>query len=125
MPKSKIILALGACIALLPLLGFPHSWESVFQIVLGLSIVLLSVLISIDRRLSLKARVQKRQARKRAVVETNPEIHYGRRAGDIEAEQNKVRFGRRASDVAIRVPETSRIPEIPELEDDEETEATF
>ncbi|KND48444.1 MAG: hypothetical protein AB200_01795 [Parcubacteria bacterium C7867-005] len=69
MPKSKIILTLGFLIALLPVLGFPNSWESFFEVVFGLSIVLLSVMISIDRRLSLKARVQKRQARKRASIE--------------------------------------------------------
>ena len=68
MPKSKIILTIGVIIALLPLLGFPHSWESFFEVVGGLSIVLLSVLISIDRRLSLKAKMHKRQARKRALI---------------------------------------------------------
>ena len=64
MPKNKIILTLGFLIALFPILGFPHSWESFLQVVFGLSIVALSVLISVDRRLSMKARVQKRQARK-------------------------------------------------------------
>ncbi|MDB5266901.1 MAG: hypothetical protein JWN89_716 [Parcubacteria group bacterium] len=103
MPKSKIILALGFLIALLPVLGFPHSWESFFQVLFGLSIVLLSVLISVDRRLSLKARVQKRQARKRAVIETNPEVQFGRRASDV-AEVPRSRFGRRASDPVIPVP---------------------
>ena len=119
MPKSKIILTLGVLTALLPVLGFPHTWESFLQIVFGLSIVLLSVLISVDRRLSLKARVQKRQARKRAVVDTNPEVHYGRRAGDVQLEQNKVRFGRRASDVSVPIAELSS------TEEDEETEANF
>lgn len=109
MPKSKIILTLGFLTALLPILGFPHSWESFFEVFLGLSIVLLSVLISVDRRLSIKARVQKRQARKRAVVDSNTEVHYGRRAGDIELDTETntpvVRFGRRATDVAIPVQE--------------------
>jgi hypothetical protein len=73
MPKSKIILALGCMIALLPFLGFPHSWESFLEVVGGLSIVSLSVLISIDRRLSLKAKMQKRQARKRALVDVHSE----------------------------------------------------
>ena len=67
MPKNKIIITLGFLIAVLPFLGFPHSWNNFFQIVFGLSIVLLSVLISVDRRLSMKARVQKRQARKYAL----------------------------------------------------------
>jgi Kef-type K+ transport system membrane component KefB len=68
MPKSKIILTIGFIIALLPILGFPHNWESFFEVVGGLSIVLLSFLISIDRRLSLKAKMHKRQARKRAMT---------------------------------------------------------
>lgn len=112
MPKSKIILTLGALIALLPILGFPHAWESFFEVVFGLSIVLLSVLISVDRRLSIKAKVQKRQARKRAVMDSNAEVQYGRRAGDVEIDQDTnapvVRFGRRATDVVIPV---SEIPE--------------
>ncbi len=73
MPKSKIILTLGFLIALLPFLGFPYSWESFFEVVGGLSIVGLSVLISIDRRLSLKAKMHKRQARKRALVDVETE----------------------------------------------------
>jgi hypothetical protein len=73
MPKSKIILAIGFVIALLPLLGFPHGWESFFEVVGGLSIVLLSVLISVDRRLSLKAKMHKRQARKRVLTNVEAE----------------------------------------------------
>ena len=69
MPKSKIILAIGFFIALLPFLGFPYSWDSFFECAGGFSIVLLSVLISVDRRLTLKAKMEKRQARKRAFVE--------------------------------------------------------
>ena len=103
MPKSKIILAIGFLVALLPVLGFPHSWESFFQIVFGLSIVTLSFLISVDRRLSLKARVQKRQARKRAVIDTNPEIQFGRRAADMNTDAQVARFGRRASDPLVPI----------------------
>lgn len=73
MPKSKIILTIGFLIALIPFLGFPYSWESFFEVVGGLSIVGLSVLISVDRRLSLKAKMHKRQARKRALVEVESE----------------------------------------------------
>ncbi len=73
MPKSKIILTLGFLIALLPFLGFPNSWESFFQVIGGLSIVSLSVLISVDRRLSLKAKMHKRQARKRVLVDVEAE----------------------------------------------------
>jgi len=69
MPKNKIIVVLGFLIALLPLLGFPRSWESFFQVVAGLSIVLLSTWSSIDRRLSLKAKAQRRQMHKRREAE--------------------------------------------------------
>ena len=102
MPKSKIILSIGFLVALLPVLGFPHSWESFFQVVFGLSIVALSVLISVDRRLSLKARVHKRQIRKRALVDSemarqNPEV-YGRREVDKHPEA-RTAVGRRAADL--------------------------
>lgn len=75
MPKSRIIVTLGALIALLPILGFPHSWEAFFQIVAGLAIVLLSVWANIDRKLTLKAKAQKRQAHKRlqAEIQATPE----------------------------------------------------
>lgn len=65
MPKSRIILVIGFLIALLPILGFPHAWESFFQIVGGLGIVLLSVLIAIDKRLVQKAKAEKRIRRRR------------------------------------------------------------
>lgn len=66
MPKSRVIPLIGFFIALLPVLGFPHSWELFFQVVGGLSIVLLSVLISIDKRLTRKAKAERRH---RAMVE--------------------------------------------------------
>jgi len=69
MPKNRIIITLGSIIALLPLLGLPHLWESIFQVLAGLSIVLLSVWATIDKRLSLKAKAQKRQIHKRREVE--------------------------------------------------------
>ena len=108
MPKSKIILAIGALVALLPFFGFPHAWESVMEVVFGLSIVLLSVLISVDRRLSVKARVQKRQARKNIMNDANPEVQFGRRASDRVTTPEgtpAVRFGRRATDVVVPIAE--------------------
>ena len=60
---------LGVAIALLPILGFPRFWEAFFQVLAGLSIVLLSVWASIDKRLTLKAKAQKRQIHKRREVE--------------------------------------------------------
>ena len=70
MPKSRIIITLGVIIAILPLLGFPRIWESFFQVATGLSIVLLSVWTSIDKRLTLKAKAQRRQIHKRRMAET-------------------------------------------------------
>ncbi len=70
MPKNKIILAVGFFIALLPFLGFPSSWDSFFEFAGGFSIVLLSVLISVDKRLSLRDKMHKRQMRKRALLES-------------------------------------------------------
>ncbi|MBX4199219.1 hypothetical protein KW800_03050 [Candidatus Parcubacteria bacterium] len=72
MPKSRIILAIGLFIALLPVLGFPHAWESFFEIVGGLGIVCLSVLIAIDKRLSLKVKAERRLATRRA--KTRPDM---------------------------------------------------
>ena len=69
MPKNRIIVALGALIAIFPVLGFPRLWESFFQVAIGLSIVLLSVCASIDKRLALKAKAQKRQIHKRRMEE--------------------------------------------------------
>ena len=69
MPKNRIIIALGVLIALLPLIGFPRLWESFFQVVTGLSIVLVSVWATIDKRLTLKAKAQRRELHKRREVE--------------------------------------------------------
>lgn len=84
MPKNRIIVVFGALIALLPLLGFPRLWESFFQVAVGLSIVLLSVWVSIDKRLSLKAKAQKRQVHKRREAEIQKE------AAEVQAaEENR------------------------------------
>jgi hypothetical protein len=69
MPKSRIILVIGFCIALLPMLGFPHAWESFFQVVGGLGIVLLSVMIAVDKRLTQKAKAERRLRRRREKVD--------------------------------------------------------
>ncbi|MHB1330545.1 MAG: hypothetical protein ACYCY6_01080 [Minisyncoccota bacterium] len=73
MPKSRIILVTGFFIALLPVLGFPPAWESFFQVAGGLGIVLLSVLISIDKRLTQKAKAERRNMKKRVRVEEEVE----------------------------------------------------
>ncbi len=68
MTKSRTIITLGVIIALLPLLGFPRAWESFFQVATGLSIVLFSLWASVDKKLTLKAKAQKRQAHKRMMA---------------------------------------------------------
>lgn len=72
MPKNKIIITLGAFIALLPILGFPTSWESFFEVVIGLAIILISVWATVDKKLIQKAKAQKRQAQREA-FETSEE----------------------------------------------------
>ncbi|MDP2651359.1 MAG: hypothetical protein Q8O98_02075 [bacterium] len=64
MPKNKIIIALGFIIALLPILGFPRAWESFFQIAAGLLIAFMSVLITIDKKISQRVKAQKRAAKR-------------------------------------------------------------
>ena len=64
----------GILVALLPFLGFPHVWESFFEVVAGLSIVLLSVWVTIDKRLSLKAKAHRRQIHKRPEVVMEPQV---------------------------------------------------
>ena len=87
MPKSRIILVLGALIALLPLLGFPRGWESFFQVFAGLAIVILSVWATIDKKLALKHKAQLRKERQPAPVvpgvvpPVTPE--YGKRVTDF------------------------------------------
>ena len=61
MPKNKIIISLGAFVALLPILGFPPSWESFFEVLAGLGIIVTSTWATIDRKLTQKAKAQKRQ----------------------------------------------------------------
>ena len=73
MPKNKIIITLGVLIVLIPVFGFPHLWEAIFQVIAGLLIVLLSVWTNIDRRISLKAKAQRRQMHKRLTAEIGAE----------------------------------------------------
>jgi len=79
MPKKKVIIMLGFLVALLPLFGFPRAWESFFQIIAGLSIVIASVWATVDRRLTLKAKAHKRQAHS----QRRAEIEEATRVGEI------------------------------------------
>lgn len=103
MPKNRIIIILAACVALLPILGFPKAWESFFQIIAGLSIITLSIWSTIDRKLSLKAKAQMRQVRKATVPEITPGIvppvteEFGKRVTDFYPKTGQP--GRRMSDI--------------------------
>src|SRR5947209_6331594 len=104
MPKSRIIIVLGVLVALLPVLGFPRSWESFFQVVAGLAIVLISVWATIDKKIMLKAKAQMRQARKASVAPiVTPGVvppvtdEYGKRVTDFYPKTGQP--GRRLSDI--------------------------
>ncbi len=73
MPKNRIIVILGVCVALLPVLGFPKAWESFFQIAAGLAIVAVSIWANIDRKLKLQAKAQMRARKATPVAEASPE----------------------------------------------------
>jgi len=85
-----MILTIGVIIALLPALGFQHSWESFFQILAGLSIVLLSVWAQIDKKLTLKAKAHQRQARK-AIPEVPPVLPDTNPVYELPSEPETVR----------------------------------
>ena len=72
MHRSKAILILGFLVAVLPALGFPRTWEEVFQVLAGLSIIGFSVWSTIDKKLSLKAKAQLRQARRSVPIPVLP-----------------------------------------------------
>ena len=74
MQKNKSIITLGIIVALLPLLGFPRAWESFFQVVIGLTIVLISVWAAVDKKLTLKAKAQQRQMEKVRRVEEQTKL---------------------------------------------------
>ncbi len=114
MPKSRVILVLGVLIALLPVLGFPSSWESFFQVVAGLSIVLLSVWSTIDKKLTQKHKAQVRsQARRVVDAPAGVPLENAKRVTDFYPKTAPP--GRRASDF-------QKTPIIINPEDKEETE---
>jgi uncharacterized membrane protein len=84
MPKNKIIVTLAVLIALLPILGFSHRFESFFQVFAGVAIILLSVWSTIDKYLSHRAKAEQRRRRKipKEVEETLDERSTDRRSDD-------------------------------------------
>ena len=108
MPKNRIIIILAVCVALLPLVGFPHTWESFFQIFAGLAIVGVSTWSTIDRKLKLQAKAQMRQSRKAispegelAPVVPAETDEFGKRVTDFYPKTGQL--GRRASDLKLPI----------------------
>ena len=50
--RNRILFGLGLLIVLLPFLGFPSSYESVFSIIFGLAVVFLAFLYARDKRMA-------------------------------------------------------------------------
>jgi hypothetical protein len=103
MSKNRIIIVLAACVALLPLLGFPKAWESFFQVAVGLAIITVSIWATVDRKLKLQA---KAQMRSRKVVNVSEQVspvvpaattQFGKRVTDFYPKTGQP--GRRASDL--------------------------
>ena len=45
MTTDTLIMFAGACVALLPYLGFPNSWDSIFFLVLGVFVIALGIVV--------------------------------------------------------------------------------
>ncbi len=69
MQKNKVIITLGVVVALLPILGFPRDWESFFQVAIGVALILISIWSNIDKKLTLRAKAERRQAERRRRAE--------------------------------------------------------
>lgn len=101
MPKNRVIIILAACVALLPVLGFPKAWESFFQVAAGLGIISVSVWSTIDRKLKLQHKAQQRSIRKAPII--TPGVvspvtdEFGKRVTDFYPKTGQP--GRRASDI--------------------------
>ena len=120
MPKNRIIIILGALVALIPLSGLPLAGKSFVEIVSGLSIIGLSVWGQIDKKISLKAKAQMRAARKSFTPEPSIESSQaseaqsalGKRVTDFYPKTGQT--GRRASDLKVIPPIEEPVVEIVE-----------
>jgi len=45
MTTDTLIMFAGACVAILPYLGFPNSWDSIFFLILGIFIIALGIVV--------------------------------------------------------------------------------
>jgi hypothetical protein len=116
MPKNRVIIILGTCVALLPILGFPKVWESFFQVVAGLGIIGVSIWANIDRKLKLQHKAQQRAVRKVAPPLTPGVVppvtdEFGKRVTDFYPKTGQP--GRRSSDMG-NVRSSDIVPPGPE-----------
>lgn len=115
MHKGRMIVILGAVVALIPLSGLPG--KNVLEVIAGLSIIGVSVWSQIDKKLSLKAKAQMRQMRKvaepsgesapGAPIVPAPTPTYGKRVTDFYPKTGQP--GRRRTDLGATIP--SPVPE--------------
>lgn len=47
--KNRILLLLGILVTFVPFLGFPSSWENIFQVILGLLVAVMAFLYARDK----------------------------------------------------------------------------
>lgn len=112
MSKNRIIIVLAACVALLPLLGFPKAWESFFQVFTGFAIVVLSIWSAIDRKLKLQAKAQMRARKTVQFAESvtplisNETSDFGKRVTDFYPKTGQP--GRRITDLNPTIGEEGR-----------------
>jgi hypothetical protein len=107
MNRSKAIITIGILVALLPILGFPRSWESYFQVAAGLSLVALSVWSTIDKKISQRAKAHKRQTER---MQVEAVVRGEEEAVEEEKEEEKKpgRFGRRITDLYPKTGQRGR-----------------
>ncbi len=72
MTKRKSIFIIGLLIFLLPAFGFPSFWESTFQVLSGLALMIAAMHSSIGRRLHLANKRHKGPTSSPVFVDSNP-----------------------------------------------------
>lgn len=96
MPKNRIILIIGFAVAVLPFLGFPSSWKFYLTVFFGLSIMALSILITIDKKIKIKLKAESRHLQRKKsienegnVIQNGDNIEGEEQAYDSNVEENK------------------------------------
>jgi len=73
MQNRKTIFFIGFIVFLLPVLGFPGSWESFFEIVSGLILMFLAARKTLEKRIVKDKRIRlKRKEKNPIYIESNP-----------------------------------------------------